>query len=112
MTVLPLHQASELAAGLRPTGPEHDLVTALAEHALESGSAESLCDFLSAELRHELERRLAVVAALTPDKDISIDPARAYAHAMLAFQAYSQHMFAAVRSQQDRPRVHRTTPHR
>jgi Family of unknown function (DUF6448) len=65
-TVVRLHRAGEGAAytGLKAAGLSTRPVIPLAERAVETGSAESVINFLVEVLRNQVEQRLARVGAL------------------------------------------------
>ena len=99
-TVVRVHRAGEGApfTGLQPAGLSVGPVIPLAEQAVETGSADSLADFLIALVREELDRRLEEVTELARDKDRSVADGRRYVEAMLGFEVYSHHLFEAMQS--------------
>lgn len=99
-TVVRVHRAGEGApfTGLKPAGLSVGPVIPLAEQAVETGSADSLADFLIALVREELDRRLEEVTELARDKDRSVADGRRYVEAMLGFEVYSHHLFEAMQS--------------
>lgn len=97
-TVVRIHRAGEGApyTGLKPAGLSVGPVIPLAEHAVETGSADEVHTFLTAVLRDELRRRLELVNTLKSTRDRSTDDARQYIEAMLGFEVYSDHVFRSL----------------
>lgn len=97
-TVVRLHRIGEGAiyTGLKPAGLSFGPVIPLAERALESGSLAELADFLSREVRNELQRRLDEVSALAGHKERSVADARRYVEAALGFEVFSHHLFESL----------------
>jgi hypothetical protein len=53
-------------------------------------------EYLTAELHHQLQHRLAAVSSLATNRDRSVPDARAWVEAMLGFQVYSHQLLAAM----------------
>ncbi|HEX7189860.1 MAG TPA: DUF6448 family protein [Actinomycetes bacterium] len=105
-TVVRVHRAGEGApyTGLKPAGLSVGPVIPLAEHAVETGSADELATFLTEVLCVELKQRLERVSALAATRDRSTDDARRHVEAMLGFEVYSHHVLQALRSSAHRDR--------
>jgi hypothetical protein len=96
-TVVRLHRAGEGApfTGLKPAGLDVGPVIPLAERAIEQRSIDDLHAFLSAELRHQLQRRLDRIGALSAG--VTTPERREYVEAVLGLQVYSHHLFKFMR---------------
>ena len=99
-TVVRLHRAGEGEpyAGLKPAGLDVGPVIPLAETAITTGEVAPVADYLTAELHHQLEHRLATVGSLASRRDRSVADARAWVEAMLGFQVYSHQLLDALRA--------------
>lgn len=97
-TVVRVHRAGEGApyTGLKPSGLDVGPVIPLAEKAIETGSAQSVAEYLSGVLSEELKCRLEKVNALSAAKDRSLSDARDYVEAMLGFEVYCHHVLQAL----------------
>lgn len=103
-TVVRVHRAGEGAAftGLKPAGLDVGPVIPLAERAIATGSSELVAEYLTTALRDQLKHRLESVNLLAEAKQRSVADARAWVEAMLGFQVYSHHLFAAIDASQHR----------
>ena len=92
-TVVRLHRAGEGApfTGLKPAGLDVGPVIPLAERAIEKRSIDDLYDFLSTELRRQLQSRLDKIDALSAG--VTTAERREYVEAILGLQVYSHHLY-------------------
>lgn len=94
-TAVRVHRAGEGApfTGLKPAGLDVGPVIPIAEHAIESGDATPLVEFLVGELRDEVTRRFDTMreARTTADVDKSVPSERAYVDAMLGLEVWAHH---------------------
>ncbi|MCI4674149.1 DUF6448 family protein [Candidatus Mycolicibacterium alkanivorans] len=99
-TVVRLHRAGEGApfTGLKPAGLDVGPVIPLAEEAIDTQSIDKLYEFLSAELRRQLQTRLDRLTALTGG--VTTAERRAYVEATLGLQVYSHHLYTMMRGDQ------------
>ncbi|MEV3937493.1 DUF6448 family protein [Glycomyces sp. NPDC049804] len=99
-TVVRLHREGEGApyTGLKPAGLDIGPAIPLAEKAVESESIAELYSFLSAELRTQLDARLALVRELRAEVAASVPDARAYVSAMLDFEVFAHRLHKAMLS--------------
>lgn len=97
-TVVRIHRAGEGApyTGLKPAGLSVGPVIPLAERSIEEHSAETLADFLAADLHNELSKRLEAVEQLAVHGKRSLQDERRYVEAMLGFEVYSHHLYQAL----------------
>lgn len=97
-TVVRIHRAGEGApyTGLKPAGLDVGPVLPLAEQAVATGQVDAVYRLLAGELRRQLERRLGRVRELAAFKDRSVADARAWVEAMLGFEVYAHHTYAAL----------------
>ena len=97
-TVVRVHRAGEGApyTGLKPAGLDVGPVLPLAEQAVATGQVDAVYRLLAGELRRQLERRLGRVGELAAFKDRSVADARAWVEAMLGFEVYAHHTYAAL----------------
>jgi hypothetical protein len=97
-TVVRVHRTGEHAAytGLKPAGLNVGPVIPVAERAIATGDVDEVTQLLATDLRRQLTRRLERVTLLAADRHESVAAARAYVHAMLDFQVYSNHVFHAL----------------
>lgn len=99
-TVVRIHRAGEGApyTGLKPAGLSVGPVIPLAERAVNTGSPDEVGSFLAGVLGDELKRRLEYVSALAGARTRSVDDARRYVEASLAFQVYAHRVYEEMRA--------------
>ena len=97
-TVVRVHRAGEGApyTGLKPAGLDPGPVLPLAEQAVATGQVDAVYGLLAGELRRQLEGRLGRVGELAAVRDRSVVDARAWVEAMLGFEVYAHHLYAAL----------------
>jgi hypothetical protein len=94
-TVVRIHRAGEGApyTGLKPAGLSVGPVIPLAERAVNTGSPGEVVDFLASVLSAEVKHRLEHIGALAVARERSLDDARRYVEASLAFQVYAHRIY-------------------
>jgi hypothetical protein len=99
-TVVRIHRAGEGApyTGLKPAGLSVGPVIPLAERAVETGSPGEVVDFLASVLSAEVKHRLEHISALAVARERSLDDARRYVEASLAFQVYAHRIYEEMRA--------------
>jgi hypothetical protein len=99
-TVVRIHRAGEGApyTGLKPAGLSVGPVIPLAERAVDTGSPDEVGSFLAAVLGDELKGRLEHVGVLAGARKRSVDDARRYVEASLAFQVYAHRVYEQMRA--------------
>jgi len=100
-TVVRIHRAGEGApyTGLKPAGLSVGPVIPLAERAVNTGSPGEVVDFLASVLSAEVKHRLEHISALAVARERSLDDARRYVEASLAFQVYAHRIYEEMRAQ-------------
>jgi len=96
-TVVRVHRVAEGApyTGLKPAGSVEPAI-ALADRALETGSADALIDELTAVVAVGLRDRLARAAAAARLADTSVDAGRAFVAAYVEFIHYAEGVHVAA----------------
>ncbi|HEX2310870.1 MAG TPA: DUF6448 family protein [Vicinamibacterales bacterium] len=99
-TVVRIHRAGEGApyTGLKPAGLSVGPVIPLAERAVSTGLPDEVSGFLAGVLRDELKRRLEYDSVLAGSRERSLDDARRYVEASLAFQVYAHRIYEEMRA--------------
>lgn len=99
-TVVRIHRAGENApfTGLKPAGLDVGPVTPLAERACADLSADGLEDYLTGELRGQLERRVEKLRELASLRMRSLEYERRFVEASLGLQVFSHRLFKHMRS--------------
>jgi len=99
-TVVRIHRAGEGApyTGLKPAGLSVGPVIPLAERAVNTGSPGEVVDFLAGVLSAEVKHRLEHISALAVARERSLDDARRYVEASLAFQVYAHRIYEEMRA--------------
>ena len=99
-TVVRIHRAGEGApyTGLKPAGLSVGPVIPLAERAVNTGSPGEVVDFLASVLSAEVKHRLEHISALAVARERSLDDARRYVEASLAFQVYAHRIYEEMRA--------------
>lgn len=102
-TVVRIHRTGEGAAytGLKPAGVDVGPAIPLAESAVLDGSPGPLVGFLTDLAGSEVGRRLEQVRALAAARHGSLAADRAYVEAMLGFEVYAHHVYAALTATAD-----------
>lgn len=90
-TVVRVHRAGEGASftGLKPAGLDVGPVIPVAEHSLETGSADELVGLLCESVRGQVEERHGYAMMLKEHAVESRTAARAYVEAMLGLQVWA-----------------------
>jgi hypothetical protein len=99
-TVVRIHRAGEGApyTGLKRAGLSVGPVIPLAERAVNTGSPGEVVDFLASVLSAEVKHRLEHISALAVAREHSLDDARRYIEASLAFQVYAHRIYEEMRA--------------
>jgi len=99
-TVVRIHRAGEGApyTGLKRAGLSVGPVIPLAERAVNTGSPGEVVDFLASVLSAEVKHRLEHISALAVARERSLDDARRYVEASLAFQVYAHRIYEEMRA--------------
>lgn len=97
-TLVRLHRAGEGEpyTGLKPAGTEVEPGIALADKALESGSANALVEQVTAEVANGIRQRFARVQQASKHAQESVDAGREYVAAYVEYIHYVENMHQAV----------------
>ncbi len=96
-TLVRLHRASEGEpyTGVKPAGTEIEPGIALADKAMESGSADELVKLVTAEVANGIHQRFAKVQQTGKHADDSVEAGREYVAAYVEYIHYVENMHQA-----------------
>ncbi len=97
-TLVRIHRAGEGEpyTGLKPAGTEVEPGIALADKALETGSADALIKQVTTEVANNIPRRFAAAQAASKHADHSTEAGRSYVAAYVEFIHYVEGLHQAV----------------